>query len=382
MAEVVVTGYGVHTAFGEGPARVRDGVFAGRQEFPEITRFATTGLRSHVAATYDAEDTPAVRPVLSRCADTAVEMADLPAGRDTAVLVGTAGDFTALTRFWRSGGTNSAGVGGTVPARLAEALAVRLGARGPRMAFTNACVASASALIHGCRMIASGRVESAVCAGAYLVEEENQAKFDSGWALARDGVVRPFSADRSGLLLGDGAAAVVLESADSAERRGALPLARVVGWGAASDAHHIARPHPEARGLVTAVRSALRRAGDDAGALVDYVNAHGTGTKHNDLAETRGFHEVFGDRAPEVPISSTKSTTGHLLEASGAVEFVISLLALLDGVVPPTAGFTTPDPECDLDYVPNEPRKAKLRRALTVNAAFGGANTALLLERV
>ncbi|WP_281291542.1 beta-ketoacyl synthase N-terminal-like domain-containing protein, partial [Streptomyces botrytidirepellens] len=133
----------------------------------------------------------------------------------------------------------------TVPGWQAEALGDALGVRGPRLAFTNACVASASAIAHGCRLIASGRADIVICAGAYLVEEENLAKFGSGFALSRDGMVRPFCADRSGLLLGDGAAAVVLESAESARRRGARVLGALTGWGAASDAHHIARPHPD-----------------------------------------------------------------------------------------------------------------------------------------
>ncbi|MEU4485607.1 beta-ketoacyl-[acyl-carrier-protein] synthase family protein [Streptomyces purpurascens] len=268
-----------------------------------------------------------------------------------------------------------------VPARLAELLAGHLGLTGPRLAFTNACVASAAAIIHACRLISSGRIDVAVCAGGYLVEEETFGKFDSGRALSRDGMVRPFSADRSGLLLGDGVAAVVLESAEHARRRGARPLASVPGWGAATDAHHIAQPHPEGAGLARAARQALRLAGDPDGASLGYVNAHGTGTKYNDGAETRGLRAALGGRAGSIPVSSTKSTTGHLLEAAGIVEFVITLLALTDGVLPPTAGFTRPDPECDLDYVPNRPRRADPRRALTINAAFGGANTALVLER-
>ena len=435
--EVVVTGFGVRTAFGAGAAAVRRGVFAGTPGFAPTTRFDTRPFRTSAAAADPASGPRPLREALGECADEAVAMAGLPCGGDTAVLVGTAGDFTGLTRFWRgrdaqsrsvegpvvdtalelvgSGGdlagitgawrgrdaqvpapggsvvgtaaetfAGIAGVidvGDTVPARQVDLLAERIGAHGRRLAFTNACVASASALIHACRLIAAGLAESVVCAGGYLVEEENFAKFDSGMTFSRDAAMRPFSVDRSGLLLGDGVAAIVLESAAAARRRGATPLAAVVGWGAAGDAHHIARPHPDAAGLVAATRQALRRAEDPDGLRVDYVNAHGTATKANDVAETRGLHTVFGKRADQVPVSSTKSTTGHLLEASGAVEFVITLLALRDSVLPPTAGFTTADPNCDLDYVPNRPRPAELRRALTVNAAFGGANTALLLER-
>ncbi|MFC9681394.1 beta-ketoacyl-[acyl-carrier-protein] synthase family protein [Streptomyces sp. NPDC056948] len=278
-------------------------------------------------------------------------------------------------------GGGAARLADAVPARLAELLAGHLGVTGPRLTFTNACVASAAAIIHACRLISSGRIDVAVCAGGYLVEEETFGKFDSGRALSRDGMVRPFSADRSGLLLGDGVAAVVLESAEHARRRGARPLASVPGWGAATDAHHIAQPHPEGAGLAQAARQALRLAGDPNGAALGYVNAHGTGTRYNDGAETRGLRAALAERADSIPVSSTKSTTGHLLEAAGIVEFVITMLALTDGVLPPTAGFTRPDPECDLDYVPNRPRRADPRRALTINAAFGGANTALVLER-
>ncbi|MCS7480015.1 beta-ketoacyl-[acyl-carrier-protein] synthase family protein [Umezawaea endophytica] len=379
MAEVVVTGFGVRTAFGRGADAIRRGVFGGVPSFAPTTRFDTGPYRTPNAATTGSDKPDSQRDVLGDCADEAVEMAGFTARDDTAVLVGTSGDFATLTRFWR--GEAGVDVADTVPAHLVDLLAARIGAAGQRLAFTNACVASASAIIHACGLIASGRLESAVCGGAYLVEEEVFAKFDSGRALSRDGVVRPFSVDRSGMLLGDGAAVVVLESASAARRRGARPLATVAGWGAASDAFHVSRPHPQGAGLAAAAQRALRRAGDPDGLLVDYVNAHGTATKFNDPAETQGLHEVFGTRADQVPVSSTKSTTGHLLEAAGIVEFVITLLALTDGVLPPTANFTEADPSCDLDYVPNTARDADVRRALNVNAAFGGFNTALVLER-
>ena len=427
--EVTVTGFGVRTAFGTGADALRSGAFAGVPAFAATTRFDTGPYRTAMAAA--AADGPgavedwALRHALARCGEEALDMAGLRPGAEAAVLLGVAGDHTSVTRYWRGIGadesrgsdvaaravprapegasvrgpatdakqvavpapegapppTSGARVADAVPARLAELLAGKLGLTGPQLTFTNACVASAAAIIHACRLISTGRADVAVCAGGYLVEEETFGKFDSGRALSRDGMVRPFSADRSGLLLGDGVAAVVLESAEHARRRGGRPLASVVGWGAASDAHHIAQPHPEGVGLARAARQAMRLAGDPDGVALDYVNAHGTGTKYNDGAETRGLRAAFPERAESIPVSSTKSTTGHLLEAAGIVEFVITMLALTDGVLPPTAGFTTPDPECDLDYVPNEPRPADARRALTVNAAFGGANTALVLER-
>lgn len=380
MSEVVVTGFGVRTAFGQGADALRRGVFGGVPAFAPTTRFDTGPYRTPFAATTGTDKPDLMRDVLGECTDEAVEMAGFTAHDDTAVLVGTSGDFAVLTRFWR--GEAGVEAADTVPAWQADLLAARIGASsGRRLAFTNACVASAAAIIHACGLIASGRVESAVCAGAYLVEEEVFAKFDSGRAMSRDGFVRPFSADRGGMLLGDGVATVVLESAEAVRRRGGRPLAAVVGWGAGSDAHHVSRPHPDGAGLATAAQRALRRADDPDGLRIGYVNAHGTATKFNDPAETRGLRRVFGTRADQVPVSSTKSTTGHMLEAAGVVEFVITLLALTDGVLPPTANFTEADPDCDLDYVPNVARDADVRRALNVNAAFGGVNTALVLER-
>ncbi|WP_210576897.1 beta-ketoacyl synthase [Streptomyces sp. GESEQ-4] len=397
-AEVTVTGFGVRTAFGTGAEALRRGVFAGVPSFTPTTRFDTGPYRTPMAAAApdgpDAVEDWALRYALARCGAEALDMAGLRPGTEAAVLLGAAGDHTSVTRYWRtadslspSSSTERVPDGATaryadaVPAHLAELLAGGLGLTGPRLTFTNACVASAAAIIHACRLISSGRIDTAVCAGGYLVEEETFGKFDSGRALSRDGMVRPFSADRSGLLLGDGVAAVVLESAEHARRRGARPLTTIAGWGAATDAHHIAQPHPEGVGLARAARQALRLAGDPDGATLGYVNAHGTGTKYNDGAETRGLRAALPERVESIPVSSTKSTTGHLLEAAGVVEFVITMLALMDGVLPPTAGYGRPDPECDLDYVPNQPRQADPRRALTINAAFGGANTALVLER-
>jgi 3-oxoacyl-[acyl-carrier-protein] synthase II len=401
--EVTVTGFGVRTAFGTGADALRRGVFEGVPSFAPTTRFDTRPYRTAMAGA--APDGPgavedrALRHALDRCGAEALDMAGLGRGTEAAVLLGVAGDHTSVTRYWRDavrtaeadeGEKAAAGTGtgatadrpaDAVPAQLTELLATGLGLTGPRHTFTNACVASAAAIVHACRLISSGRIDTAVCAGGYLVEEETFGKFDSGRALARDGMVRPFSADRTGLLLGDGVAAVVLESAEHARRRSARPLVTVTGWGAATDAHHIAQPHPEGVGLARAARQALRLAGDPDAAALGYVNAHGTGTRYNDGAETRGLRAALAGRAESIPVSSTKSTTGHVLEAAGVVEFVITMLALTDGVLPPTAGYTRPDPECDLDYVPNRPRPADLRRALTVNAAFGGANTALVLER-
>ncbi|MCP3799390.1 beta-ketoacyl-[acyl-carrier-protein] synthase family protein [Allokutzneria sp. A3M-2-11 16] len=373
--EVVVTGFGVHTAHGRGAPAVRDGVFAGKAAFAPVTRFDTSPYRGSVAATVPGD--PELLEVLAGCVEDALTMAGRADGGDMPFLLGCLGDFGAITRFWRDGPSADT-VNGT-PAVVADTIADRFSLRGKRLTYTNACVASAAAIIHGWQLVSSGRADTVVCAGVYLLEEATFGQFDSGLAISLDSTLRPFSADRRGMLLGDGAAVVVIESADVARRRGSTPLARITGWGLASDAYHIAKPHPDGKGLALAVEQALRMSGTGPEGI-GYVNAHGTGTRLNDSAETNGLRAVFGASADAIPVSSTKSTTGHLMAASGAVEFVISLLALMDNVLPPTAGYTTPDPACDLDYVTEGPRAADLRRVLTLNAAFGGMNTAILLE--
>ena len=380
-AEVVVTGFGVTTAFGHGEDALLGGVFAGRAGFRQVSRFDPTPYRCRWAA--EGEATERQLDAVTRCATGALEMAGLTGAPSGDVLIGTQGDFTGLNRFWRGAlcgepPPEADVVAESLPGRLADRLAERLGLRGRRLAFNSGCVASSSAIIHGCELLRAGRTDLAVCGGCYVVDEEFFAKFDSGRALATEPWLRAFSADRRGLLLGDGAAVVVLERRDRAAGRGAPALAAVAGWGTASDAHHVCQPHPEGAGLAAAMRAALTLAGR-APADVGYFNAHGTGTRLNDVAEARAVRAVFGRHAGRVPVSSTKSSTGHTLEAAGAVEAVISLLALRHGRLPPTVGCTAPDPECDLDLVLGEARRAPAEHALTVNSAFGGMNTAILL---
>ncbi|MGM1061562.1 beta-ketoacyl-[acyl-carrier-protein] synthase family protein [Saccharothrix sp. Mg75] len=392
--DVVITGIGVFTAFGFGEQALLDGVFTGTHAFGPVRRFDTGRFRCGAAATYtgsgpgypgmpdDATAPLRQRDVLVACSSAAIGMSGLAPSAIAGTLVGSQGDYTPITSFWRSGDDGDAPVpvADSLPSHLSHALADELGLGGLRSTFINACVASADAVIHAARLIRAGRVDALLCAGAYLVEEELFAKFDSARAFAKDGHVRPFSKDRTGLLLGDGVAALVLESGRGARARGAEVLARVTGWGITSDAFHVSRPHPRGRGTADAVRAALRTARLDAD-RVDYVNVHGTGTASNDTAETAALHDVLGARAPEVAVSSTKSTTGHPLEGAGAVEAVITLLALRHGIVPPTANFTTPDPRCDLDYVTDTPREVRMDHAVSLNSAFGGVNTALLLSR-
>ncbi|MGJ5754498.1 3-oxoacyl-[acyl-carrier-protein] synthase II [Streptomyces puniciscabiei] len=395
-AEVVITGYGVFTAYGFGAQALRDGLFAGRDAFTPVTRFDSAPYHADRAATYEGQGpeipgvpvkpgvTPGQAEVLRACALAALAMAR-HSGAGAPVLLGTAGDHSAGRGFWED---LTAGrppldprVLDSLPARLAERLGEELGLGRPRLAFVNACIASTNAIAHGADLISRGAADVVVAGGSYLVTEDVFAKFDSGKALSREGVVRPFAKGRMGLLQGDGTAVLVLESARHARERGADVLAKVAGWGMAADAHHVIQPHPRGEGMAAAATAAIRRAGISP-EQIGYVNAHGTGTPLNDVAETAALHRIFGTHAPRIPVSSTKSGTGHMLEATGAVEAVITLLALRDGLLPPTLGLREPDPQCDLDYVPNAARPADITHALSLNAAFGGANAALVLERV
>jgi 3-oxoacyl-(acyl-carrier-protein) synthase len=226
-------------------------------------------------------------------------------------------------------------------------------------------------------MVTSGRAATVVVAAGYLVEPDQFALFDAGRALATDGRVRPFSTGRTGLLLGDGVAAVVVESAAAARRRGVTGLARLAGWGRAGDGHHVVLPHPDGPGLARAIAAALDRAGvgpDEVG----YVNAHGSGTVSSDAAEAAGLRRALGPRAAEVPVSSTKSIHGQALEASALLELVVTVLAVRAGRLPVNAGFLGAADECPVAVV-DRPRAARPAYALSLNSAFGGANTALLV---
>ena len=377
--EVVVTGWGVLSAAGFGEQALRESVFAGRPAFGPVTRFDPSPYRTAVAAQGSYRGTQG--DALRACTEAALQMAGLRPPLPAATLLATQGEHRGITDFWRSSAAGTPAdhpaLLASLPSSAAHAIGAGLGLEGRRATFTSGCIASTNAIIHGARLISAGREQVAVCGGAYLVDEEFFAKFDSGRAFATDGQLRAFSADRTGLLLGDGVAVLVLESRRHAATRGVRPLATLRGWGMAADGYHVCRPHPEGAGLAAAIRDALRRAGlrpDD----VDYVNAHGTGTPLNDVAETRGLRAALGPRAGTVPVSSTKTTTGHALEGSGALEAVISLLAMRDGLLPPTAGYTAPDPECALDCVPLAPRPAQPRHVLSTNSAFGGVNAALL----
>jgi 3-oxoacyl-[acyl-carrier-protein] synthase II len=353
MAEpVVVTGFAARSAFGRGtPALVAE-AFTGTPAFTAVTRFDARARRTQVAATLPG--TPMLADELAGVIDEACSAAAL-AERGCPLLLAAHADRTNAT--------------------VAADVAQRTGLASPVRTYTAACVAATTAVADAAAMIATGRHERVVVAAGFLVDEDIFALFDAGRTLARDGRVRPFSAGRQGMVLGDAIAAVVMESASAAHARGAPIQARLAGWGRSGDAYHVCQPRPDGTGLARAITAALQQAGVGA-AEVGYVNANGTGTVFNDQAEAAALRLALGDG---VPVSSTKSVHGHALEASGLLELVCTMLALTAGRLPVNGGFLEPDPQCPLDVVVGEPRPTDARYALSVNAAFGGANTALLV---
>ncbi len=267
----------------------------------------------------------------------------------------------------------------------ASALAAKYGARGVAYAVVSACASSAHALGLAFQAIRSGAADAVLAGGADAPLTFGTLRaWESMRVLAIDNddpaaACRPFSADRKGLVLSEGAAVFVLESLDAARRRNATILGEITGFGITSDAGHLTDPSPD--GAARAMAMALQDGSHDAGDI-GYINAHGTGTRANDPTETAAIRSVFGARAQAVPASSTKSLHGHAMGASGAIEIAASLLALNDGFLPPTINLTTPDPACDLDYVPNAPREARPGLFLSNSFGFGGMNGVLAVRTV
>jgi 3-oxoacyl-[acyl-carrier-protein] synthase II len=366
---VAITGLGATSAFGRGTGPLLAGALDGRPAFGPAARFSVARRRAKAAA--ELPGNPVLADELATVIGVACDMAGLPpSDRGSATLLLALHTDAAAAR--RGGAPSVAG-------NTAAAVAARTGLPDAPRVYATACVASSTAIADAAAMIVSGRARQVVVAAGYLVDEDSFALFDGGRVLARDGQVRPFSSGRQGLLLGDGVAAVVLESATSARRRGASPLAWLAGWGRAGDAFHVCQPCPDGSGLGLAIGAAMRRAGVDP-AGIGYVNANGTGTGYADASEAAALRRALGARAAEVPVSSTKSVHGHALEASALLEFVVTVLALRAGRLPVNAGFLAPDEDCALNLVLGAAAEVRCRHALSLNAAFGGASTALLVE--
>jgi 3-oxoacyl-[acyl-carrier-protein] synthase II len=267
-------------------------------------------------------------------------------------------------------------------------MATHFGAEGPNFNCLTACAASSQAVGEASEIIRRGEADVMLSGGAHsMIHPFGVTGFNLLTALSESNSVpqkasRPFDLNRDGFILGEGAAVVVLEDYEHAKKRGAPMYGEILGYGTTADAFRITDTHPEGRGAITCMKMALRDAKLNP-ADIDYINAHGTSTQVNDRVESLAIKEALGaDVAYKVPVSSTKSMTGHLIAAAGATELIISLLAIRDGVVPPTINYETPDPLCDLDYIPNAARDKKVKNILTNSFGFGGQNIALIAGAV
>ena len=394
---VVITGIGVVSAIGHDRQRFWESLTAGKHGFDTIELSETTGFQFDRGAEIKGLDLDKPFHVSSRglldrfarlwllAAREAVADSGLEDGAltEAAVVTGTAlgGQTTQDTLF------KAVYVEGrrrltpfTVPKIMSNAGAsqasMEVGIEGPGLTISTACSSSTHSLGMAFWMVKMGTVDRALTGGSEAPFSYGHLKgWDSMRVMAPD-VCRPFSRDRRGMILGEGGAAFVLEELESALERGATIHAEVLGFGMSSDAGHITKP--SASGAGRAIRAALKDAGLDSDAI-DYINAHGTGTTLNDSTEAMAIHETFGERGSRIPVSSTKSMHGHGLGAAGALEAAATALALEHGVLPPTANFSEPDPECELDVIPNESREVRIRRAISNSFAFGGLNAVVVL---
>ncbi len=407
---VVVTGLGAVTPLGNSAPAMWDALLAGRSGVGPLVGFDLSEFDTHFGAQVkDFDPLSVIDRKEARRTDTFVLYA-LGAAREAlaqanlsiddqnrdcvGVVIGTGlGGFRTVldsSATWKEKGARRVSpfsLPAFLPDTAAATIAIELGARGPNMALATACATGTDAIGQAAEMIRRGQANVVIAGGTeaschpFAFAMFNNMKVLSTRNDAPELASRPFDADRDGFVLGEGAGIVVLERLEDAERRGAPILGEIVGYGSAGDAYHMAIPAEDANGIIRSMVAALRNSGlnpED----VDYINAHGTGTAVNDKVETYAIKQVLGDHAYRTAVSSTKSMMGHLMGAAGAVEAVISLKALHEGVIPPTINYTTPDPDCDLDYVPNEPRAANIEVAMSNSIGLGGHNATLIMRRV
>ncbi len=400
---VVVTGIGAVTPHGIGIDAVWSGVIDGRSTIGPITRFDATGFPVQFAAQVPELDDVGVIPAHVEhlafdlkgrlsvlAAREALEMSGLPAlGSRAGVCIGSEAARPSLADVARRLRTDALPDAGALarmrpdaPSRIMAAMA---GATGPRHTVSTACTSSSQAVGEGVQRLRRGEVDAMVVGGVdVLVDPIMVTGFSLLGALSTRnhdpaGASRPFDIDRDGFVLGEGAGVLVLETLAFARARGANVLAEIEGFGCSCNAYRITDSPPDGRGAAQSMAAALADAGvnpED----VDYINAHGTSTVMNDASETRGIHWALGEHARTVAVSSTKSMTGHLVAACGAVEAIYCVLACRDGRMPPTANLDRPDPECDLVHIPHTAREGRVRRAMTNAFGFGGSNGTLIVS--
>ena len=408
MRKVAVTGVGAVTPLGNDAPSTWDAALGGKSGIDWIRAFDATGLPVRIAAEVkDFDPSLVASPKEVRKLERNV-LLSLGAAREALGDSGLNG-FDPM-RVGIVFGTAIGGVSGILeqeevrrergPDRVSPnflpnvlvdsasgQLAISLGIRGPNYAVVSACATGSHAIGEAAELIKRGDADAVLAGGAEAcMHPLILAGFTAMRGLAAEDedpprASRPFDATRAGFVMGEGACVLVLEELAGARARGATVYAEVLGYGASNDAHHMAQPEPEATGVAEMMRAALRRA-DVSPERVGYINAHGTSTPLGDAAETRAIKDVFGEHAYELAVSSTKSMMGHTFGAAGAIEAMMCVLALHHDVLPPTINYRNPDPECDLDYVPNEAREARVDVALSNAMGLGGHNGCVLLGRV
>lgn len=407
---VVVTGLGAISPLGNDVSTTWDGILAGRSGVDAITHYDTSEHKIRFAAEVKGFDGAALfggrearrmdrfTQFALASALQAVEDAGLVIGEDNrdtiGVVVGSGiggiGTLVDQMHVYLERGALRVSpflVPMMIPDSAAGTIAIHLGLRGPNMAVSTACATGTNAVGEAAEIIRRGQADVMLAGGSEAsIVPIAMAGLTVMTALSSNnddpqGASRPFDLHRDGFVMGEGAAVLVLESLESAQRRGAPILAEVLGYGITNDAFHISAPAENGAGAARCMRMALDNAGlsvED----IDYINAHGTSTPLNDKSETAAIKTVFGETAYSIPISSTKSMTGHLLGASGALEALFCVKTLQDQIIPPTINYATPDPDCDLDYVPNQARSASVDRIMSNSFGFGGHNATIIIGRL
>jgi len=409
VRRVVVTGLGAVTPVGVGAKAYWDAITAGRSGVGPLTLVDPEPVPSKVAAEcLDFDPTASLGPKEAKRLDRSTQFA-LTAAREAwedarieggvdkdetgvvfATGIGGISSLLASDKVLHTKGPNRVSpftVPQLMPNAAAGQIAMKLGLRGPNFCTTTACAASNHAIGLAFQAVQHGEAEAMIAGGSEsafvdiaLIAFAQMTALSTKFNDRPEEASRPFDALRNGFVMGEGAGALILEERDHALRRGAPVHAELIGFGQSADAFHVTAPSEDGSGAALAIRRALRSAGLEPQA-VGYINAHGTSTPAGDVSETRAIRLAFGDHADRLAVSSTKSMIGHLFGAAGAVEGVATVLAVRDGILPPTINQTDPDPACDLDYVPNQARKASVEVAISNGFGFGGHNAVVVFRR-
>ncbi len=406
---VVITGLGVVSSVGIGAKQFWSSIIEGVSGIDLVTAFDTTNFDVKIGAevkTFDPGqflDKKEVRRTdrVVQFAVAATQMAledakftiDVANAGEVGVIIGSGiggiKTFEEQTRVFVEKGPGRVSpffIPMMIPDMSSGYVSILTGAKGPNHTVVTACASAAHSIGHSFQIIQSGKAKAMITGGTEAaITGIAYAGFASAGALSKNNAdpkhaSRPFDLERDGFVMGEGAGVILLEELEHAVARGARIYAEIIGFGETGDAYHMTAPDPEGNGASQAMVIAMKNAGIQP-EQVSYINAHGTSTPPNDKIETLAIKRVFGEAAYSLPVSSTKSMTGHLLGAAAGIEAVISVLAIHDGIIPPTMNYTTPDPECDLDYVPNQARKASLNYVLSNSLGFGGHNACLAFKR-